>query len=146
MLTPLLFNRVVVSTERGLKPKGAKACWCTDKLEKPLTALRYWVIKRQMKSSMKESNTHKENLKYAHYTVVSGCFSGERLWCDCGLISWNIPAVSSGMDSEQSIPSHLERRRAKPPASVNSLSPWWVQVSQWNSVRDSGHPVSKGIE
>jgi len=42
---PVLFNTVVVRVERGLKSEGAKICWCTDKLEKPLTALCYWVIK-----------------------------------------------------------------------------------------------------
>jgi len=67
-----------------------------------------------MKSSVKESYTHKENLKYAYYTVVIGCcFSEEGLRCECGEISWNVPAASSGMDSEQTVANDLVRKRAK---------------------------------
>lgn len=83
-----------------------------------------------MKSSVLESNTHEENLKYAYCTVVRGCYySEERLWCDCGHIYWNITVLSNEKNSKQKVRNYLERKRVKQQASFISLCESLVSAS-----------------
>lgn len=137
------------SMERGPKSEDTGVCRCTDKLEKQLTTLCYWVIKWQMKSSVMEITHIRKTLNMHIAPWWEAAISQKR--------DFGVTVGRSLGTSQHSAAGWIESRKlgitwkGKGQSSKRQLfhyvhaSPWWVQIWEWHNVCNFGHPISKGI-